>query len=111
VIGAELASLHADGIGDEELARAKENVKGRMVLSSESTGARMTRLGKSALFDTPLLTLDEMLARVDAVTSEQVAELARELYAPNALSAAAIAPDEDRFRAALEPVSAALAAA
>jgi len=111
VIGAELASVHADGIGDEELARAKEHVKGRMVLSSESTGARMTRVAKSVLFDTPLLTLDELLARVDAVTSEQVAELARELYAPDSLSAAAIAPDEDRFRAALEPVNAALAAA
>jgi predicted Zn-dependent peptidase len=111
VIGAELASLHAEGIGDEELARAKEHVKGRMVLSAESTGARMTRIGKSILFDTPLLTLDETLAKVDAVTSEQVAELTRELYAPDSLSAAAIAPDEDRFREALEPVNAALAAA
>jgi predicted Zn-dependent peptidase len=111
VIGSELASLHADGIGDEEISRAKEHIKGRIVLSSESTAARMSRIGKSILFGTPLLTLDEMLARVDAVTSEQVTELARELYSPDALSAAAIAPDEDRFRAALEPVNAALAAA
>ncbi len=111
VIGSELASLHSDGIGDEEISRAKENVKGRIVLSAESTAARMSRIGKSILFGTPLLTLDEMLAKVDAVTAEQVAELAREFYAPGALSAAAIAPDEDRFRAALEPVNAALVAA
>src|SRR3954469_5677728 len=111
IIGRELASIHTDGITDDELVRAKEHVKGRMVLSSESTAARMGRIGKSVLFDTPLLTLDELIERVDAVTSEDVAELAGELYAPDSLSAAAIAPDEDRFRAALAPVSEALAAA
>jgi predicted Zn-dependent peptidase len=111
IIGRELASMHTEGITDDELARAKEHVKGRMVLSSESTAARMSRIGKALLFDTPLLTLDELLERIDAVTSEDVAELARELYAPDALSAAAIAPSEDRFRSALAPVSEALAAA
>jgi predicted Zn-dependent peptidase len=111
IIGGELASVHTDGITDEELARAQEHVKGRMVLSSESTAARMGRIGKAVLFGTPLLTLDEILQRVDAVTRDDVAELARELYAPESLSAAAIAPSEDRFRAALAPVSEALAAA
>jgi predicted Zn-dependent peptidase len=111
IIGRELASIHSDGITDEELARAKEHVKGRMVLSSESTAARMGRIGKAVLFDTPLLTLDELLEKVDGVTGEEVAELAREFYEPAALSAAAIAPDESRFRAALGPVNEALAAA
>jgi predicted Zn-dependent peptidase len=111
IIGRELASIHADGITDSELARAKEHVKGRMVLSSESTAARMGRIGKAVLFDTPLLTLDELIEKVDAVTSDEVAELARELYAPAALSAAAIAPSEDRFRSALAPVNEALVGA
>jgi predicted Zn-dependent peptidase len=111
IIGRELAAVHSDGISDDELARAKESVKGRMVLSSESTAARMNRIGKAILFDTELLTIDELLGRVDAVTSEDVAELARELYSPAALSAAAIAPSEARFREALSPVSEALAAA
>ena len=111
IIGRELGSIHAEGITDEELARAKEHVKGRMVLSSESTAARMGRIGKAVLFDTPLLTLDELLEKVDAVTGEGVAELARDLYEPASLSAAAIAPSEDRFRAALAPVNEALAAA
>jgi predicted Zn-dependent peptidase len=110
IIGRELGSIHTDGISADELTRAKEHVKGRMVLSSESTAARMGRIGKATLFDTPLLTLDDLLERVDAVTLEDVAELARELYAPESLSAAAIAPSEDRFRAALAPVSEALAA-
>ncbi len=111
IIGRELASIHTDGISDDELVRAKEHVKGRMVLSSESTAARMGRIAKATLFDTPLLTLDELLEKVDAVSLDDVAELARQLYAPESLSAAAIAPSEDRFRAALAPVSEALAAA
>jgi predicted Zn-dependent peptidase len=111
IIGRELASIHSDGITDEELIRAKEHVKGRMVLSSESTGARMGRIGKAVLFDTPLLTIDELIERIDAVTGDEVAELARDLYDPAALSAAAIAPNEERFRSALAPVNEALAAA
>jgi predicted Zn-dependent peptidase len=111
VIGDELRSLHDDGISDEEVARAKESVKGRMVLSSESTAARMSRIGKATLFGTELLSLDEMIARVDAVTAPDVAELAGEFYAPESLSAAAIACNEDRFRKALAPVSEQLAAA
>jgi len=111
IIGRELASIHTEGITDDELVRAKEHVKGRMVLSSESTAARMGRIGKALLFDLPLLTIDELIERVDAVTGDEVAELAREFYEPAALSAAAIAPDEERFRSALAPVNEALAAA
>ena len=111
IIGRELASVHTEGITDDELARAKEHVKGRIVLSSESSAARMSRIGKAILFDTPLLTLDELLEKIDAVTREDVAELSRELYSPESLSAAAVAPSEDRFRKALAPVSEALTAA
>jgi predicted Zn-dependent peptidase len=111
IIGRELGSIHSDGITDDELARAKEHVKGRMVLSSEATAARMGRIGKAVLFDMPVLTLDELIEKIDAVTQDEVAELASEFYAPAALSAAAIAPSEERFRAALAPVNEALAAA
>jgi predicted Zn-dependent peptidase len=111
IIGRELASLRADGISGEELGRAKEHVKGRMVLGLEATAARMSRIARSELHAVPLLSLDEMLARVDAVTEQDLAELARELYDPGRLSAACIGPSEERFRAALAPVSEALAAA
>jgi predicted Zn-dependent peptidase len=111
IIGRELAALRADGISDEELQRAKEHVKGRMVLGLEATAARMSRIARSELHAVPLLSLDEMLARVDAVTEQDLAELARELYDPGRLSAACIGPSEERFRAALAPVSEALAAA
>jgi predicted Zn-dependent peptidase len=76
----------------------------------ESTLARMNRLGSSVLMGVPLLSLDEVLAALDAVTLDDVAALAEELYAPERLSAAGVGADEDAFRAALGPVTPALAA-
>ncbi len=111
IIGRELTSLRSDGASPDELERAKEHVKGRMVLGLESTSARMSRIARAVLFDLELLSLDEMLARVDAVTSEDVAKLATELYDPGHLSAACIGRGEEQFRAALPSVSEALAAA
>jgi predicted Zn-dependent peptidase len=110
IIGRELVKLCDEGVGEEELARAKEHVKGRMVLGLEATGARMGRLARSILFDIPLLSLDEMLERVDAVSSDEVAELASELYDPAGLAAACVGPDEDCFRTAAAHVSETLVA-
>jgi len=111
VIGTELRRIVEEPVDEDELDRAKENVKGRMVLSFESTLSRMNRLGGSVLMDVPLLTLDEMIALVDAVDLGDVSELAAELFAPDKLSAAGVGDDEDAFRRALEPVNAGLAAA
>jgi predicted Zn-dependent peptidase len=110
IIGRELASLRDDGIRGEELERAKEHVKGRMVLSLESSAARMSRIARSILFSTPLLSIDEMLSRVDAVTEDDVAGFAAEFYDPARFSAACIGRDEDCFRQATGAVSEALVA-
>ena len=111
IIGRELGSLRDDGITAEELERAKEHVKGRMVLSLEATATRMSRIARSILFDVPLLSLDEMLERVDGVTEDDVTALVTELYDPERLSAACIGPEEERFKQASASVSEALAAA
>jgi predicted Zn-dependent peptidase len=111
VIGEELDRLRTEPIGEEELVRAKENVKGRVVLSLESTLARMNRLGSSVVLGVPLLTLDETVAAIDAVSLEDVTALAEELFAPERLSAAGVGEDEELFRQGLEAVSPALAAA
>lgn len=111
IIGRELASLRDEGVSADELERAKEHVKGRMVLSLESTAARMSRNARAVLFDLPLLTLDELITKTEAVTREDVAELTNELYAPRSISAACIGTEESRFRDAVSPVSAALTAA
>ena len=110
IIGRELELLRADGVGADELARAKEHVKGRTVLALESTPGRMSRNARSALFGLPFLTIDEIIEKVDAISAEDVIELARELYAPERISAACIGAEEDRFRGAVAPISEALVA-
>jgi predicted Zn-dependent peptidase len=104
IVGREIERLRIDPASDEELQRVRENVKARVVLGLESSGARMNRLGSSVLFGLPLLEIDEVMARIDAVTRDDLAALAEELWAPGKLSAAGIGPDQDAFRAAVAAV-------
>jgi predicted Zn-dependent peptidase len=101
VIAAELNDVGAGNIRQGELERAKENMKGRLLLSLESTSARMTRLGKATVTGTEIVPVDETERRIAAVAAEEVAALARDFYAPELLSAAGIGPSEKRFRAAV----------
>src|SRR4051812_22198262 len=64
VVAEELDRLRREGVTDEELTRARENVKARIVLGLESAGARMSRLGASVLYELPLLEIDEIMARI-----------------------------------------------
>jgi predicted Zn-dependent peptidase len=107
----QLSDLAGGNLGDRELERAKENVKGRVLLSMESTSTHMNRLGKSLVTDSEILSLERILAEVDAVEAGSVCELAAILLAPDRLSAAGIGPSEERFLEALEHVTPALAAA
>jgi predicted Zn-dependent peptidase len=104
VVGEELGRLREQPATEEELERARENVKARVVLALESTGARMNRLGASLLFGLPLLETDEVVARFEAVTLDDLRELTDELWAPERLSAAGIGPDEQAFRGAVADV-------
>jgi predicted Zn-dependent peptidase len=104
VVAEELDRLRSDGVTEEELKRARENVKGRIVLGLESAGARMSRLGASVLYGLPLLEIDEIMARIDAVTVEDLRALVDELWAPSSLSAAGIGPDEAAFTDAVASV-------
>jgi predicted Zn-dependent peptidase len=69
----------------------------------------MNRLGSSVLAGLPVLSVDDIIEHVDAVTVDDVRELAAELYAPERLSAAGVGGDESAFRRALEPISSVLA--
>lgn len=111
ILGAELARLRTEPVSAHELVRAKENVKGRLVLSSESTAARMSRVSRATLFGLPIDSLDEMLAKVDTVTVEDLTALAEDLYRPERLSAACVGRDESRFREAIAPINEGLVAA
>jgi predicted Zn-dependent peptidase len=102
VIGREIGVVAAGNFDHDELERAKDAMKGRLALSLESTSARMGRLGRSILHDQPLLDEDAIAARIDAVTVEDIALLAGELFAPARLSAACIGTDEAVFSTGLD---------
>ncbi len=109
VVGTELARFRSEPATAEELGRAKENLKGRVVLAMESTGARMNRLGSEILAESPLMALDEVVECIDAVTLSDLAALTEELWDPERLSAAGIGPDAERFDEALGGVAPELA--
>jgi predicted Zn-dependent peptidase len=108
VIAEELERCVADPADEDELIRSRENLKGRVVLSMESTAARMSHLGASTLSELPILSLDEVIERIDAVGIAELRELAAELFSPPP-SVAGVGPDEELFRAAIEPFTAAAA--
>ncbi len=106
----QILDIAAGNLTDEELERAKDNLKSRIKLAMESTSNRMSRLGRSLITNTELLSLPRIIAEIDAVTPAAVAELAGVLLAPERLSAAAIGPREDRFLEAVERVTPTLGA-
>ncbi len=94
IIRAELATVAAQGISAEELRRGKGMLKGGLVLGLEDTGSRMSRLGKGELLHGELLTMDELLERVDAVTLDDVAAIATEVLG-GPMTLAAVGPYDD----------------
>lgn len=82
-VRAELDRVASEGLRAEELEQAKQQVKGQVMLSLESTSARLYRLTAFALHEEPFLGLDELLAHLDAVTGDEVADLAGRHLRPN----------------------------
>jgi predicted Zn-dependent peptidase len=111
IVGAEIADIASGNLRDRELDRAKENLKGRIMLSMESTSNRMTRLGKSLVSESELLSFERIIAEIEAVEPEAVAELAALLLAPEKLSVSGIGPSAARFRKAVRGVNPGLLAA
>lgn len=77
----EVRRIGENGITQEELDRARGQTRGSLVLGLEDTGSRMSRLGKGELVHGELLSVDDVLARVDAVSLDDVQAIARELVA------------------------------
>jgi predicted Zn-dependent peptidase len=87
----ELSRVADAGITDEEVERGKGMFKGSLVLGLEDTGSRMSRLGKGELLYEEMLSVEEILARVDAVTPEQVRQVATDILG-RPMSLAVIGP-------------------
>jgi predicted Zn-dependent peptidase len=104
IVAEQIGDISEHGPRQDELERAKENLKGRIMLAMEMTSNRMSRLGKSLITDSELLDLDRILAEIEAVDTDSVAGLAEVLLSPESFSVASIGPTEERFLEAVEPV-------
>jgi predicted Zn-dependent peptidase len=93
-IHAELAEVAASGLPEAEIAMGKSQLKGQITLSLESVTARMYRCAGVELYGEPYRTLDEMLALVDAVTPEQIADVARTYFAPERQTVVSLGPGD-----------------
>ena len=97
LIRAETASLAERGVTAEEVARAKEHIKGGLLLSLESTSTRMLRLGRTELVAGRHIPPSEVIEKVDAVTKEEVEAVARTLFAPGKVALTVLGPIDEGF--------------
>ncbi len=100
VIEAELAKLVRDGLTGTELDAAKGHITGSLAMSLETTSSRMRRLGRSELVEGEIPTLDEVIARIEAVTADDTRRVIDRVFANTARTLAVVGPhDESEFSA------------
>ncbi|HEX3333156.1 MAG TPA: pitrilysin family protein [Acidimicrobiales bacterium] len=106
IVNDELESLATDGVSERELAVAKGNLRAEMLLSGEDSGARMSRIGAAMLLHGEVLSVDEVLEKIETVDRAQVLDVAAQLaQAPRTVSA--VGPfDEDGFQSLLPAMAA-----
>ncbi len=92
VIGAELDGLVAKGLTDTEIAGAKGHLVGSLAMSLETSSSRMRRLGRSELVDGEIPSLEELTARVDAVTAADIDRVIERVFAGAARTLAVVGP-------------------
>jgi predicted Zn-dependent peptidase len=82
----EFRLLKNDRINDEELRRVKDQLKGSLMLSLESSSARMSNLARQEMYFDKFFDLDEIIERVEAVTCEELREMATEIFKPESIA-------------------------
>ncbi|MEG1108056.1 MAG: pitrilysin family protein [Oscillospiraceae bacterium] len=90
LIGEELRIFSENGVSEDELSRAREQAKSSLVMGLESTSSRMIKLGNSLLVLGKCLTTEEVISNYDAVTRENILELARAKFSFENLSLSAL---------------------
>lgn len=76
----EFRKLAEEEVSEEELKKSKEHLKGHLALSSENTNARMMRLGRTILGKEEVLTIDEIISRIDSITPDDIKRLAKTYF-------------------------------
>jgi predicted Zn-dependent peptidase len=96
VIETELTRLIEDGLADVELDAAKGHLVGSLAMSLETSASRMRRLGRSELVEGEIPTLDELIARIDAVTADDTRRVIDRVFASDERTLAVVGPHDER---------------
>lgn len=91
----QIRDIQVNGVNKQELQRAKDQLKGNLLLSLESVNTRMSRLGKSQLYLGKVIPPEEIVSLVNKVTADEIQELSKQMLKPENFSLAAIGPWED----------------
>ncbi|MEA2762582.1 MAG: hypothetical protein QOD47_1866 [Gemmatimonadaceae bacterium] len=91
-INAEMEKLSAEGLSEEDITAGKSQLKGQITLSLESPTSRMYRAAGTELYGEPYRTLDELLALVDAIDGQTVAELCKTYFVPGRQTLVSLGP-------------------
>ena len=83
---AEFAKMKNELLSDEELTRAKDQLKGNILMGLESSNSRMANLARQEIYFHQFFTVDEIIARVEAVTADQVQQMAQRLFDPERIA-------------------------
>ena len=78
----ELREIRTQPVPEDELRRAKDNLKGSLMLGLESTGARMSNLARQQIYFKRFIGMNELLDRIEKVTAEDVQQITRESFDP-----------------------------
>ena len=95
LIGKEMKDVRTNGITQEELVRAKEQLKGSMFLGLENVSNRMSRIGKSELCLNRVVTVDEAVEKINSVSLDSVKELAGQFFKNENIVVSSIGPEMD----------------
>ena len=82
----EFKQLKTDRISDEELRRVKDQLKGSLMLSLESSSARMSNLARQEMYFDKFFDLDEIIERVEAVTTDELRDMATGMFNPESIA-------------------------
>ncbi|HEY9229223.1 MAG TPA: pitrilysin family protein, partial [Gemmatimonadaceae bacterium] len=91
-IRTELQAVVEHGIPADEVAMGRQQLKGQVTLSLESVSSRMYRAASVELYHEPYRTLDDLLALIDSISADDVANVAREFFAPERLTVVSLGP-------------------
>ncbi len=98
----ELKSLREKGVTKKELVRAKEQIKGNILLNLESMSNRMTKLARAEFYLSRDVPMDEIVENIESVTLKDILRVARAVFIPKKLSFAALGPLDEKIRCKLE---------